>query len=252
MTRRTSPSSSRSAATKTTRRNVPKPLIWMSDREGSVEKKQESTERSTKAPMGAWSGVVRRNGPRKSSPRPRAERRHAIAQARASARQMLATPIPGTHPTPSRKNTNAARSHPLRRAIGSGRSLRRGSGHPGVGRKSLLDEHHGDVGDDRIDASAGRARKPLGHDGLLVLQALTVLFDHVFRDVGLQEAQRHGGPRVAGGTREDVEELLVDGHAAILANMERPVQSAGANDSRGRIVPGPLPDLSLIHISEPT
>src|ERR1700690_2501049 len=153
----------------------------MSDREGSVEKKQESTERRTKAPMGAWSGVVRRKGPRKSSPRPRAARRHGIAQASPNTRQPLATPIPGTDPTPSRKNTKVARSHPLRRVIGSGRSLRRGSGHPGVGRKSLLDEHHGDVGDDRIDTSPGRARKPLGHDGLLVLQALTVFFDHVFR-----------------------------------------------------------------------
>src|ERR1039458_7227628 len=182
MTRRTSPSSSRSAAANTTRRNVPKPLIWMSDREGSVEKKQESTEKSTKAPMGAWSGVVRRNGPRKSSPRPHAERRHTIVQARVSARKMLATPIPGTHPTPSRKNTNAARSHPLRRAIGSGRSLREGSGHPGVGRKSLREEDHRQDRNARIDASAGRTREPLGHDGLLVLQALTVLFDHVFRD----------------------------------------------------------------------
>src|SRR5262249_20076247 len=159
------------------------------DFEASVEKTHERKDRKTNAAIGRWTGVVRRNGPRKSSPRARARSRQRSAVARHSAKRMFATATPGTQPTPRRKKTNVARSRPLRRAIGSGRNLRDGSGLPGVRGKRLLDEHDGDVRDDRVDATARRAREALRDDGLLVLQRLAVLLDDGARDAPLERAQ---------------------------------------------------------------
>ena len=49
----TSAGSSKSAAAKTTIKNVPKPLTWRIELDGTVEKKQDRTDRRTKAPTGA-------------------------------------------------------------------------------------------------------------------------------------------------------------------------------------------------------
>src|SRR3954454_12462515 len=54
------------------------------------------------------------------------------------------------------------------------RSRARASAPDGGGREGLLDQHDGDVGDDRIDQAGGGAVEPLLHDRLLVPEVLAV------------------------------------------------------------------------------
>ena len=191
------------------------PLISPADRDGSVENGMETSVHPTKAAIGRWTGVSRRRGPKRSPPARAASIRHATSAARESPRQMFAIPIPKESATPRTRNAKAGRSNPRRPASGE----RKGSAEPGLRGERLLDQHHRDVGDDRVHAPAGRAEEPFRHHRLLVLHPLAVLLHDVLRDVLPEAAERDRRAAVARGAGEDLEELGVDGHGPMLAGV---------------------------------
>src|SRR5207249_1395976 len=145
--------SRRNAIAKKTSPNVPSPFSPTSERAGSVEKIADAIVRTTSAPIGAASGVGRANGPRNGSPRRRADSRQRMAQAAEIAKAMFAIAIAGAAPAAIRKKEYAARSKPRLLRTGPGTRLRRSRG-ARVGGERLVDQHHRDVGDDRVDAPA--------------------------------------------------------------------------------------------------